>query len=70
MCAAAAEYHARIGKGNYSLSGDGLLMPAKKGQAPPDLRYFRAKPVGCGQRIAAKRPICVACFTCIYAYAE
>jgi hypothetical protein len=29
-----------IGKENYFLSGDGLLMPAKKGQAPPDLRYF------------------------------
>jgi hypothetical protein len=26
---------------NYFLSGDGLLMPAKKNQAPPDLRYFR-----------------------------
>ena len=24
----------------YFLSGDGLLMPSKKGQAPPDLRYF------------------------------
>jgi hypothetical protein len=22
------------------LSADGYLMPAKKGQAPPDLRYF------------------------------
>ena len=30
-----------IGKENYFLSADGLLMPAKKGQAPPDLRYFR-----------------------------
>jgi hypothetical protein len=29
-----------IGKENYFLSGDGMLMPAKKGQAPPDLRYF------------------------------
>jgi hypothetical protein len=29
-----------IGKENYFLSGDGLLMPAKKNQAPPDLRYF------------------------------
>ena len=29
-----------IGKENYFLSGDGLLMPAKKDQAPPDLRYF------------------------------
>jgi hypothetical protein len=29
-----------IGKENYFLGGDGLLMPAKKNQAPPDLRYF------------------------------
>ncbi len=33
-----------IGKENYFLSGDGLLMPAKKNQAPPDLRYFNRKP--------------------------
>jgi len=32
--------HARIGSEHYMLSWDGLLMPAKKGQAPPDLRYF------------------------------
>ncbi len=30
-----------IGKENYFLSWDGLLMPAKKDQAPPDLRYFK-----------------------------
>jgi hypothetical protein len=30
-----------IGKENYFLSADGFLMPAKKGQAPPDLRYFK-----------------------------
>jgi hypothetical protein len=30
-----------IGNENYFLSGDGLLMPAKKNQAPPDLRYFK-----------------------------
>jgi hypothetical protein len=30
-----------IGKENYFLSGDGFLMPAKKNQAPPDLRYFK-----------------------------
>jgi hypothetical protein len=30
-----------IGKESYWLSGDGLLMPAKKDQAPPDLRYFK-----------------------------
>jgi hypothetical protein len=29
-----------IGKENYFLSWDGLLMPTKKNQAPPDLRYF------------------------------
>ena len=36
------EYNAQvfIGKENYYLSADGLLMPAKKDQAPPDLRYF------------------------------
>jgi hypothetical protein len=30
-----------IGDENYFLSGEGLLMPAKKDQAPPDLRYFK-----------------------------
>lgn len=30
-----------IGKENYFLSAEGLLMPAKKNQAPPDLRYFK-----------------------------
>jgi len=30
-----------IGTENYFLSAEGLLMPAKKDQAPPDLRYFR-----------------------------
>jgi len=31
-----------IGTENYFLSGDGgLLMPAKRDQAPPDLRYFK-----------------------------
>jgi hypothetical protein len=33
--------HIRIGKETYYLSGDGLLMPAKKDQVPPDLRYFK-----------------------------
>jgi len=32
--------HVRIGKENYMVSADGYLMPAKKDQAPPDLRYF------------------------------
>src|SRR5262249_51590477 len=30
-----------IGKENYWMSADGFLMPAKKDQAPPDLRYFK-----------------------------
>jgi hypothetical protein len=30
-----------IGKENYFLSADGLLMPTKRNQAPPDLRYFK-----------------------------
>ena len=32
--------HVSIGKENYYLSADGYLMPTKKGQPPPDLRYF------------------------------
>jgi hypothetical protein len=32
--------HVVIGKENYFLSADGLLMPVRKNQAPPDLRYF------------------------------
>jgi hypothetical protein len=30
-----------IGPENYYLSWDGFLMPAKKDQLPPDLRYFK-----------------------------
>jgi hypothetical protein len=30
-----------IGKENYFLSGDGMLMPVRKDQSPPDLRYFK-----------------------------
>jgi hypothetical protein len=33
--------HVKIGNEGYMLSADGFLMPAKKGQAPPDLRYFK-----------------------------
>jgi hypothetical protein len=32
--------HVQIGKENYMVSGDGLLMPTKKGQRPPDLKHF------------------------------
>jgi hypothetical protein len=31
----------QIGDQNYKLSPEGFLMPVKKGQKPPDLRYFR-----------------------------
>jgi len=36
------EYNAQVfvGRENYFLSADGYLMPVKKGQAPPDTRYF------------------------------
>ena len=33
--------HVAIGNESYYLSADGLLMPAKKNQAAPDLRYFK-----------------------------
>jgi hypothetical protein len=31
----------RIGKDNFFLSAEGLLMPSRKDQAPPDLKYFK-----------------------------
>jgi hypothetical protein len=33
--------HLEIGKQAYMLSADGFLMPTKKDQPPPDLRYFK-----------------------------
>jgi hypothetical protein len=33
-----------IGRENYFLSADGLLMPVRKDQPPPDLRYFKQTP--------------------------
>jgi hypothetical protein len=38
-----AEYNAQVivGKEHYYLSADGYLMPSRKGQAPPDARYFK-----------------------------
>src|SRR5262249_22259473 len=35
-------HHVLIGKDNYVLRGDGLLMPTRKGQQPPNLKYFEA----------------------------
>lgn len=34
-------HHVVIGTQNYFISGDGYLMPARKDQAAPDLRYFK-----------------------------
>jgi hypothetical protein len=34
--------HVHIGKENYMLSADGMLMPTKKDQPPPDLKHFEA----------------------------
>jgi hypothetical protein len=39
VCSVSNE-HVVIGHDDYLLSADGLLMPVKKGQKPPDLRYF------------------------------
>jgi hypothetical protein len=39
-CETAYSGHLWIGGENYFLSADGRLMPARKGQPPPDLRYF------------------------------
>jgi hypothetical protein len=33
----------RIGNEAYFLSAEGYLMPSKKDQPPPDLRYFPTK---------------------------
>jgi hypothetical protein len=35
-------HHVLIGGQDYFLSGDDMLMPSKKDQPPPDLRYFGA----------------------------
>ena len=36
--------HVEIARQGYMLSADGYLMPTRKDQPPPDLRYF--KPTG------------------------
>jgi hypothetical protein len=33
--------HVAVGQENYFVSGDGYLMPTKRDQLPPDLRYFK-----------------------------
>jgi hypothetical protein len=38
-----ANHHVIVGKDHYFISGDGFLMPTKKDQPPPDLRYFKKR---------------------------
>ena len=33
-----------IGRTSYFMSADGLLMPVRKDQPPPDMRYFKQAP--------------------------
>jgi hypothetical protein len=35
--------HVQIGRESFFLSADGFLMPTKKDQPPPDLRYFKPR---------------------------
>jgi hypothetical protein len=36
-------HHVWFGQDSYFVSADGYLMPTKKDQPPPDLRYFKSK---------------------------
>ncbi|HEY7298584.1 MAG TPA: hypothetical protein VH684_11670 [Xanthobacteraceae bacterium] len=36
-------HHVDIGKESYFVSDDGFLMPTRKDQPPPDLKYFNAR---------------------------
>jgi hypothetical protein len=40
---AEANVHIVVGTEDYFLSADGLLMPTRKDQMPPDLRYFKER---------------------------
>jgi hypothetical protein len=44
MVCAENNAHVLVGKEDYMISGDGYLMPVRKGQAPPDSRYFKQTP--------------------------
>ena len=41
MNCAEGNTHLHLGNENYFIGADGLLMPAKKNQAPPDLKWFK-----------------------------
>jgi hypothetical protein len=36
--------HVVVGKDDYFVSADGYLMPVRRNQPPPDLRYFKPRP--------------------------
>jgi hypothetical protein len=38
--------HVQVGQQYYMISADGYLMPTKRGQQPPDLRYFNREGKG------------------------
>jgi hypothetical protein len=35
--------HVSVGKENYLISGDGYLMPVRRDQGPPEVRYFQPR---------------------------
>ena len=37
-------HHLQVGNESYFVSADGYMMPTKKNQPPPDLRYFKKSP--------------------------
>jgi hypothetical protein len=41
MNCAEGNTHVHLGNENYFIGADGLLMPARKNQAPPDLKWFK-----------------------------
>jgi hypothetical protein len=41
MNCAEGNTHVHLGNENYFIGADGLLMPTKKDQAPPDLKWFK-----------------------------
>jgi hypothetical protein len=43
MNCAEGNTHVHLGNENYFIGADGLLMPAKKNQAPPDLKWFKQR---------------------------
>ena len=41
---AEGNHHVVVGRENYFVSDDGFLMPTRKGQSPPDLKFFNQAP--------------------------